>query len=258
MIREIQKMLAEGVSGRKIAATMHIARGSVSKYATGNPEYLAEKSSHAFIGLIPFQDEIISLIKQGYTRKDVCRKISLIGYNGKLTQFYEYCRLLEEKGFLSSPVHLNRNQLFDVGRKKKYHYLTRSFIFWSIWSKQEAVSEREWKILCVRYPVLELVKTLISEFRDLFNNRSQHDLEIFLEKYKESAFKPICAFANSLIKDFIPVSNAVTSTYSNGFVEGNNNKLKMIKRLSYGRSSLKLLKAKLLLPNIFLPLNTQI
>jgi transposase len=160
---------------------------------------------------------------------------------------------LEEKGFFSPPIHLNRNQLFDVRRKKKYYYLTRSFIFWSIWSRQEAISEREWKILCTRYPILEIVKNLISEFRDLFNNRSRHALEIFLEKYKKSIFKPIRAFADSLIKDFIPVSNAVTSTYSNGFVEGNNNKLKMIKRLSYGRSSLKLLKAKLLLLSLFLP-----
>jgi|BioPla2DNA2_1021312.scaffolds.fasta_scaffold43960_1 hypothetical protein len=258
MIREIQNMLAEGISGRKIAATMHISRDSVRKYATGNPEYLAEKGNHAFIGLIPFQDEIISLIKQGYTRKDVCRTMSLIGYDGKLTQFYEYCRSLEEKGFIPSPVQLKQNQLFDLGRNKKYRYLTRSFLFRFLWSKQGEVSERDWEILCTRYPILETVKILISEFRNLFNNRSRHDLETFLEKYKKSVFKPIRAFAESLIKDFIPVSNAITFTYSNGFVEGNNNKLKMIKRLSYGRCSLQLLKAKLLLPNIFLPSNTQI
>lgn len=161
MIREIQNMLTEGISGRKIAATMHISRDSVRKYATGNPEYLAEKGNHAFIGLMPFQGEIISLIKQGYTRKDVCRKMSLIGYDGKLTQFYEYCRSLEEKGFIPSPVQLKRNQLFDLGRNKKYRYLTRSFLFRFLWSKQGEVSERDWEILCTRYPILETVQTSV-------------------------------------------------------------------------------------------------
>ncbi len=68
IIREIKKMLVESISGRKIAATMHIAHGSVSKYATGNPEYLAEKSNLAFIGLIPFQDERSS-------SQDICEKM---------------------------------------------------------------------------------------------------------------------------------------------------------------------------------------
>jgi transposase len=43
------------------------------------------------------------------------------------------------------------------------------------------------------------------------------------------------------------VENAVASPLSNGFVEGTNNKLKMVKRMMYGRCGIRLLRAKLML-----------
>ena len=41
------------------------------------------------------------------------------------------------------------------------------------------------------------------------------------------------------------VENAVAYDYSNGFVEGTNSRLKMIKRTMYGRCGRQLLEAKL-------------
>ena len=47
------------------------------------------------------------------------------------------------------------------------------------------------------------------------------------------------------------IENSVASPLSNGFVEGTNNKLKMVKRTMYGRCSRQLLEAKLMYrPNV--------
>ena len=52
-------------------------------------------------------------------------------------------------------------------------------------------------------------------------------------------------------KDIEAVENSVASPLSNGFVEGTNNKLKMVKRTMYGRCSRQLLEAKLMYrPNV--------
>ena len=56
----------------------------------------------------------------------------------------------------------------------------------------------------------------------------------------------IKSFATGLINDYDAVKNAVVSDLSNGFVEGNNNKVKLIKRSMYGRAGLKLLRAKVI------------
>ncbi|MGN2338122.1 transposase [Clostridium cagae] len=42
---------------------------------------------------------------------------------------------------------------------------------------------------------------------------------------------------NGLLRDIEAIENSVSSDLSNGFVEGTNNKLKMIKRTMYGRCS---------------------
>jgi len=54
----------------------------------------------------------------------------------------------------------------------------------------------------------------------------------------------LASFANGLIQDKDAVTNSVISELSNGFVEGNNNKVKVIKRSMYGRAKIKLLSAK--------------
>ena len=52
------------------------------------------------------------------------------------------------------------------------------------------------------------------------------------------------SFAEGIKRDIDAVENAVAYDYSNGFVEGTNSKLKMIKRTMYGRCGKKLLTAK--------------
>lgn len=51
-----------------------------------------------------------------------------------------------------------------------------------------------------------------------------------------------------MIRDFDAVDLVVSSNLSNGFIEGINNKIKLIKRVMFGRCSLLLLKAKMILP----------
>lgn len=71
-------------------------------------------------------------------------------------------------------------------------------------------------------------------------------LYLFIEKYKNSTLKEIARFAKGLENDISAVENSVASPLSSGFVEGTNNKLKMVKRTMYGRSSKLLLAAKLM------------
>ena len=67
-----------------------------------------------------------------------------------------------------------------------------------------------------------------------------------INKYKESPIKLIKKSAESMENDFEAIENAVSSLLSNGFVEGTNNKLKMVKRTMYGRCGCRLLAAKLM------------
>ncbi len=69
--------------------------------------------------------------------------------------------------------------------------------------------------------------------------------ESFVEKYSNSSIKALKSFADGLKRDIDAVENAVVYNFSNGFVEGTNSRLKMIKRSMYGRCGKQLLEAKL-------------
>ena len=84
------------------------------------------------------------------------------------------------------------------------------------------------------------------DFKSVFQEKSKVMLTGFIEIYKDSVYSKIKSFINGLSMDINAVANAVELPYSNGFIEGNNNRLKMIKRMMYGRAKLPLLEARIL------------
>ena len=72
-------------------------------------------------------------------------------------------------------------------------------------------------------------------------------LDEFISKYESKKDEtddnnnyesPIPSFINGLKKDILPAKNAISFLESSGFVEANNNKFKLIKRIVYGRTNL--------------------
>ena len=86
-----------------------------------------------------------------------------------------------------------------------------------------------------KYPVAARVESIFKEFHSTIMGAEPDKLEDFLKKYKDSEIKPFC---NGIKKDIAPVKNAISYSVSSGFVEGNNNKFKLLKRIVYGRSGL--------------------
>lgn len=62
-------------------------------------------------------------------------------------------------------------------------------------------------------------------------------------------------YINGLKNDLQAVKNAITYPYNNGLAEGSVNKIKLTKRIMYGRNSFMLLKAKLLINEYFYQIN---
>ena len=97
----------------------------------------------------------------------------------------------------------------------------------------------------LRLPTIWELHCCIKEFRNIFKKRNVPLLYLFVEKYSNSSIKALKSFADGLKRDIDAVENAVAYNFSNGFVEGTNSRLKMIKRSMYGRCGKQLLEAKL-------------
>ena len=96
------------------------------------------------------------------------------------------------------------------------------------------------------YPQLREPQSCIREFREIYERKSMPFLYIFIDRHKKLGMKELSRFAEGLEKDLDAVENSVASPLSNGFVEGTNSKLKMVKCTMYGRCNKDLLAAKLM------------
>ena len=99
---------------------------------------------------------------------------------------------------------------------------------------------------CASIPCL--TETL-GAFNEVMVSEDVHKLDEFILKYEHDPIESIATFTSGLKKDYDAVKNCLLyPQISNGPMEGTNNKIKMIKRRTYGRAGLELLNAFLVLP----------
>ena len=72
------------------------------------------------------------------------------------------------------------------------------------------------------------------------------DLNDWLLAARRSRIPELVSFAGGILRDFAAVAAALTLPHSQGQVEGQVNRLKLLKRQSYGRAGLDLLRRRLL------------
>ncbi|MCR4436866.1 MAG: ISL3 family transposase [Clostridiales bacterium] len=93
-------------------------------------------------------------------------------------------------------------------------------------------------LACTKYPVIEGLHYLKEEFREFFNLETKEDAIAFIEYYKglvaEYDIPELKTFCKTLDNWLPYILNYYDYRISNGLTEGNNHKVKNIKRRAYG------------------------
>lgn len=84
------------------------------------------------------------------------------------------------------------------------------------------------------FPKVKEIKTIFQDFHNVVFSKDEETLDVFIELYQDV----LPSFCNGLKKDIAAVKNAISDSINSGFVEGNNNKIKLIKRIVYGKQKL--------------------
>ena len=111
--------------------------------------------------------------------------------------------------------------------------------------KKVTDSEEYLKIIKKTYPVVDEIERIYKDFYATLMGADVKKLDDFIHDYKKSV---LSSFVEGIEKDIAPIKNAISYPNSSGFVEGNNNKFKLIKRILYGRSGIVNLFRKCYLP----------
>lgn len=92
-------------------------------------------------------------------------------------------------------------------------------------------------------PKLEEARALGDRFVHLLQEGNAADLDSWLVAAEASELR---SFAAGIRRDYAAVLAAITTTWSNGQVEGQVHRLKLVKRTMYGRAKFDLLRARVL------------
>ncbi len=111
----------------------------------------------------------------------------------------------------------------------------------------DAEEQLQLKQVLAACPHLETTATHVATFAEMLTGRHGERLDAWMAAVDEDDLPHLHRFITGLRRDYQAVRNGLTLSHSSGTVEGNVNRIKMIKRQMYGRAKFDLLRKRVLL-----------
>jgi transposase len=240
----------QGWSQRAIAAHLGCARLTVQRFlrAPTFPERQPRPSRRPTL-LAPFTAYLLERWNAGCRNgAQLYREITAQGFRGQSTIVCDYVRRMRAAQRRLSPDHAAQQATTIVEATPP---LTPREATWLVIRREETLDAQE------RRQLVELQRqegevaeaiTLSQDFAALVRQRQPAQLDSWLERAATSTVQAFTRLASSLRDDYAAVKAGVTLPWSTGPVEGQINRLKMLKRQMFGRANIDLLRLRVLYP----------
>lgn len=241
IVNEVRELKTKGLSKRAISRETGLNIRTITKYLDENFNPV-----HASYGvkrhgiLSAFYKDIDMLLNQGVMASKIEEIIREKGFKGSSSTIRHYAS--EWKKRFKENIKES-----EVEEGKEIIAMKRTDIFKALFrpiSHIKSLEEDKFQRFCDQYPFFKIILELINSFREIFEQKKPKLLREWIDKAKNTKIKEIISFANGIERDYDAVENAVCLPYSNGLAEGTVNKIKVIKRVMYGRCSFETLRNK--------------
>ena len=172
-----------------------------------------------------------------------CRDVSLLwqeiqnqGFSGEIRTVYRFIRALRQES-IELP---NASVLDRVSVQEAIWLIVRPP------DDLKADERTECQELCQASQELSTLYALVQSFGQIVRKREGHRLGDWMKQVAQSGISEVQRFVKGLERDKEAVLAGLTVIYSNGQVEGQVNKLKLLKRTMYGRAGFPLLRQRVL------------
>lgn len=177
---------------------------------------------------------IYKMLRDGFSNLEIQTYVLSNGYKGNKNSLNNYIYDIKKNNFptsvlderISSKEHKSKDTTISISRKRILNDITNI--------NMKTISNN-FMILQNQYPILIKLRYVYINFYCALMGDNTKAMDVFLFKYENTIMHGFC---KHIKKDIAPVHNAISQEISSGFVEGNNNKLKLIKRIVYGRSGI--------------------
>jgi transposase len=228
LIQQVQLRYKEGRRKADIIREFCMDRKTLDKYLQlKKPLKHTRRGRHS---VDPYRSQILELLQAQATVHHIFSVIQKQGYDKSL-----YIARLRKKEMNEK----NTNKI-RISRYKLQAYL---------WSQLLPTQEEQivFDKLFKQHEALHRLKSVIQAFQKLMNEqKNEQALQEWLLQAENSKIHEIQPFIKYIRSDIESVKHALSYSWSNGFVEGQVDRLKVIKRQMYGRAKLDLLSKKVL------------
>jgi len=228
----------QGLTVMAITRELGVARGTVRRFIRAQTvdDVLAVARDGRPSILDPFKPYLHDRWQGGTpSAAQLFTEIRAMGYSGCYTTVRAYLQPFRSAATGPPPV-LGPPKVRDVTGWLLRHPDNRS--------EQDQIRLKQVLTYCTH---LSETARHVSAFGEMLNARSGEQLDRWISDVHASDLPQLHSFAAGLQRDRTAVRNGLTLHYSSGPVEGNVNRIKMIKRQMYGRAKFDLLRKRILL-----------
>jgi transposase len=234
---QVQTLVAQGKGSKPITRELGLAKETVRRFvrARSVEELLATSRAGRPSILDQFKPYLHQRWRDGATNaSDLFREIRQQGYSGSLGTVIAYLRPFRHLG--PPPATPPPPKVRDISGWLLRHP-----------DSLDADEQLKRKQVLARCPHLEALASHVTAFAELMTGRHGERLNIWIGQVERDELPQLRSFAAGLKRDLTAVVNGLSLPYSSGAVEGNVNRIKMLKRQMYGRANLDLLRKRVLL-----------
>jgi len=249
---QIHRLRQQGVMVSDIAHHLGMGERTVSRFLASPqfPEWQPHPRHTRSSGLDPYKPYLVEQWNAGHCQvKQLFAQLQQQGYRGSYPTVARYTHQLRQA---------QRQQLNDQSGRGSAPLvkgislpppLTARRATWLILQRLEQRHNEDEEIirqLQAQHPDIATAITLSRCFAESVRQRQPKQFDVWLEQAMSSSLTQFQRFARSLQEDYEAVKAGVTLATSNGQVEGQVNRLKMLKRQMYGRAGFDLLRRRVL------------
>lgn len=252
LYNKIHELHDAGISIRKIAVILQVHRETVRHYLRHETfpkkRIVFTNNYEAYLDVITFE------CGQGKNIKEIYSRLRQEGFQGKTSAFYSWF----------GRNYPDYNCKHKEARKEMIEKRSPSILFNSLSPGKMSIyiSNPTWGIsktgkpckehslmqqIIQRSPLLQHLREIMSSFKNLLKSRMPELLTEWMDKAMSYKISDVSSFVNGLKAELDAVENAISYPWTNGFIEGNVNRLKTKKREMYGRAGFELLRRKVVL-----------
>jgi len=240
----VRALRAQGTPIAIIARRLHISRPTVYAYLRRDtppgPRQLQRPPSARV--LTPYVPYLIRRWREsGADSRQLWREIQTLVYSHSARTVGRFVTRLRRA---ADAGHLPESQGSPYTRPQGPSARAVSFAMVCPAAKQFHDAQMYVAQLCQMHTSMARVHALSQAFLAMVRERRGHDLEAWIAEATQSGIEALVRFARGLQDDLTAVTAGLTLEWSNGPVEGQITRLKLLKRQGYGRAGVLLLRQR--------------